>query len=393
VTLTLDRVSVWLPGRGIVLHDLTAELAGVVVVTGRTGTGSTTLLQALSGTLPPGTRTAGRISGPTPVVLDQPLTETTPAQRPARCAAIRAHSATGAVVVWAEHLLEEALPYADQVLELTSHGALLAPAENWSPRTVPAPPAWALSRALGLPRTTWGTPGPLPDVQLRAGRRRDHGEVLATAEPAQSRLDREVALRAGECMGIVSSDRDAALDTARRLVAVARGADTLAPLAVQPRGVPIGRVAAGWERRHGLATGSTLAAAGPLARLDPTRPAYLHSPGERAALTWALSTARPGPRLLVDPTRDLDPSGRRHVARALEDEVEALSVVVSDDVEVLTRACHRLLVVEQHHVVADGAPLAVLDRLEVQPQLSRLGVRALRVRDLVPATGLREVTR
>jgi hypothetical protein len=214
-------------------------------------------------------------------------------------------------------------------------------------------------------------------------------DLLTTAVPQLTRLDRPVALPATGCLGIVNVDRDREreIDLARRLTAIARGATSLTPLVTLPDAAPVRRIASTWERRHGLPAGRVLLAAAPLARLDPDRRVADHSTGETAALRWSLAVTAPGPRVLVDPARGLDPAGRRHVARWLQDDVSAPTFLVSTDVEVLSRACHRVLVVEGNAVVADGAPLAVLDRLPQRPQLARLGLRAVRVSSLLPAGG------
>lgn len=432
MTVTLDQLSVWLPGRGVVLSSVSAELSGVTLLVGRSGCGATTLLRALGGRLAAETRLGGSItldrvrlddlvedelaglvdvshlaelpdmplgpllegvepqlvsafgldisagrptagqraavrllralahSGSRLVLLDQPLVDLMPSHRPVACAAIRACAARGSTVVWAEHLIEEALPSADQVVELLGAGRLEAcPVAEWQPRTLPAPPAMALVRA--------ASPRPRP-----RRRRRETGDLVATADPEQSRLDRPVELRAGECLGVVStsSDRVREIDVARRLTAIARGEATLSPALSVPQAVPIGRIAASWERTHGAPAGAVASYVEPIAHLDPQRTPRQHSTGEVAALRWALALSRPGPRLLIDSSRGLDPAARRHLAQQLFADTSTVTVLVSGDLELLSGACHRVLVIDQGAVVADGAPLAVLDHLPHLPQLA-----------------------
>lgn len=406
--LTLDRLSLWLPGRGTVLSSISADLEGVTLVVGRSGAGATTLLRAVTGELEPGARTAGsillngtdlqrctadEIAGLEVAVFDQPLAALRPAERPAVIESIRSLADSGVVVLWAEHLVEEAVAAADRVVEIVSPTRVeVARTVEWNPRTVPAPPQVALARSLGLPRESWTDEVVLGrEVSgVYAGGdtpRHRAGDPLTTAAPELVRLDRPVELYDGECLGIVSvtGDRARELDVARRLVAVARGERTLAPVLTMPRSVPVGRLVSSWERARGVPTGSVDSRVAGLAVLAPTRPLRRHSTGEAAALAWGFATAAAGPRLLVDPTRGLDPAGRRHLAAILHDDPRAAAVLVSNDPELVSRACHRILLVSQEEIVADGAPLAIMDLLPARPVLARLGARALRVADLAPA--------
>ena len=60
--IVLDDVTVWLPGRGTVVNDVTFSLdAGTVTcLVGRRGSGATMLLRLLAGQLPAGARVQGR---------------------------------------------------------------------------------------------------------------------------------------------------------------------------------------------------------------------------------------------------------------------------------------------------------------------------------------------
>ena len=467
--LEIDRLSVWLPGRGTVLDDLSVETSGLTLVVGRSGSGATTLLHAASGRLPSGSRVRGRITlagtdllgstvdelaglvasshltalpdltvaevaprglalardfGLDPaarlsalqrsgraavrlvraltqatagvVLLDQPLQDLAPGLRQRACTAIRALADAGVEVLWAEHLLEDALAVADRVLELGGRRVGAVARDEWNPATLPAPPAMALARSLGLPRSVWADPSALlteADSSLPVQSRTSRPSMgLAAAAPAVTGLDREVVLRDGECVGVVGADRDRAIDLARRLAAVARGARSLEPLPVVPRTGPVGSLVARWERARGVAPGTVSSWVGPLARISGSRSLSAHSAGEATALHLALSFARPGARALVDPTRGLDPEGRRRVARLLYDDTTRPTFLVTDDVEVLTRACHRVLVVANGTLVADGAPLALVDHLPAHPQLVRMGLRRVRV-GAVGTGSLREVAR
>lgn len=476
MSLLLDEVSVWLPRRGQVFGPATLALDGVVLLVGRNGAGTTTLLRAVAGALTPGARVTGAVEldgvplagfthaeldgiidsshlddlpeqsvaalvrgvdpglvgdfgidpsarsaqlpsdqraalrllralgGPRRrvVLLDQPLTGLAPRMRETAQAAIRKLADDGVVVLWAEHLIEEALGVADHVVEVLRDQVMASTATAWSPRSIPAPPAMALARALDLPRGQWSTwsdghlASAVGDMLPRhATRRRHDGDLIATAQPAQTGLGTPIELRGGECIGVVSTsgDRHRERDVARRLVAVARGETTLASELALPRAESVDRIVAAWERRHRVDRGTVVAHAEPLARLDPRRSPLEHSSGERTALAWGLALARSGPRLLVGPTDGLDPAGRRHAARCLYDEQLESTVVVSSDIEFMSRACHRFLVLDGEEVVADGTPLAVMEHVPQRPQLVRLGIRALRAGDVATMSRRREVGR
>lgn len=471
MTLSIDRLSVWLPGRGTVLSNVSVTFDGVALVVGRNGSGTTTLLRAIGGLLPAGARVAGAISldgvslgrptgaelagvidtthltalaeGPVapllagtdpavvallgiqpaanvaelsdqeraalavvracaepaaPVVLfDQPLADVSPRHRPLVGALIRGLANAGTTVVWAEHHIEEALTHADVVAEIVSADSVrTSPPRKWRPRTLPAPPAMAAARILGLPHDEWIDPPTeaFADVVVGAGpssgprgsqhRRRDAADVVTTANPANARLDREIDLRAGECLGIVSTtfDRDREIDVARRLTAIAQGKRTLPTPVSAPRGVRLDRSIRAWERTRQLPPGIVGQHLDHFGPLDLRKTPLQLSSGEATRFDLALALTNPGPRLLIEPTRFLDPVRRRAVATTLFNDTVEATFLVSNDIEVFVRACHRVLVIDDDSIVADGTPHSVLDRLPHQPQLVRLGLRAVRVEAL-----------
>jgi energy-coupling factor transporter ATP-binding protein EcfA2 len=358
MTIQIDHLSVWLPGRGTVLADLSLELMGVTLVAGRSGRGASTLLAAIAGRLPAGARIAGDIRCEGEVLLlDQPAC--LPAER----------LDPDVTVVWADHRIECAADRASHVLELIPPERwTYQRAVNWIPQTLPAPPQVALARALGLPRESWWDSSVIK-YHLRdwlSSRPRPRGE-------------------AGACIGVVSleGDREAEVRCARTLC------ESLRPTLGVPTGVRLDRLIDAWERRHACTPGTVLEHVADIAMLDLTRSARDHSTGERAALAWGLARAGATPRLLVEPTLGLDAMGRRHIARSLHNSPRGTTVLLSSDIEVLTRACHRLVVISGSDIVADGAPLAALSHLPAQATLAQLGLRAVRVSDVVAETEAR----
>jgi ABC-type cobalamin/Fe3+-siderophores transport system ATPase subunit len=400
--LRTDGLSVWLPGRGTVLDgvDLVVPQGSVTLLAGRSGSGHSTLLKVLSGRLPPGAVTTGRVfvdghdatgftptelagavrfvgPGPLPAVLvrdlvdgvepalvadlglgtvlDRSTTEldgtvralvriayavagrgcrlllldqllgSLPAQERRRAArAVAARAARGATVLWAEHLIEHALPVADAVVETLPGGERpLVAAGNWAPRTIPAPPTMALARALGLPRRDWANLDAIRSHRLVRGAlpgtgspSRWHGDTLAVVAGEEIGLPgHEVEVHYGEPLGIATAHPGDGLDLAvasrlfRRVHPDRRV--LLARAATWQGTTRVGAVSRAWERRHGLPRGQIHDRTAALATLRPSAPLAQHSDGEVTALRWAMEFARTGPRLFVEPTAGLDPAGRR----------------------------------------------------------------------------------
>ncbi|MQW77205.1 hypothetical protein GHK92_15130 [Nocardioides sp. dk4132] len=462
MSVQVGGLSVWLPGRGLAVSEVSLEVEGLTLLTGVSGCGTTTVLRAIAGRLPAGALVRGDLPGrrepgalvealpgtelpdravhellgsrpdqelvaelgledllETPArsldasrraalgvawvtghpraevaLVDQPLSRLHATHRAAVSAALRRLADRGTHVLWAEHVLEDAVALADRVVELVPGGAIASAAQSWMPRTLPAPPQLALARALGLPREEWadlarlGTRREVASASPRtAARRSPVGELLVAAPTDRTGLPHEVRVHHLETLGVVAAagQEPRALDVARRLAALAGHGTRLPHPLVLPRGVPVGRIARLWAKRHATTAEGVLALAGRLVSLDPARTTTQHSDGERAALRWALSTLASGPNLLVHPDAGLDAGARRRLAGLLADEPRGTSVLLSRDPELLVRACHRLLVLGPGGQVADGTPVVVADRLPVAPVLRRAGARALRVRDVLGA--------
>ncbi|MCW5953091.1 MAG: ATP-binding cassette domain-containing protein [Propionibacteriaceae bacterium] len=368
------------------------------------------VLDRVPGELEPTARGAARIAlavrgrGHRLLLLDQVLAPLSPTHRPVAARAIAAAARRGATVVWAEHLIEHALPVANLVLESLPGGEFrLSARQDWAPRTIPAPPLMALARALGLPREHWldatrladhpAVLGALPGV---GGSRRWRGDTVAVIEGEQLGLPgHPVELRYGEPLGIVTSHPGDGreLGVARRILR-GLGRPARAPLAgtaTEAVGASVMETSRAWERRYRLPAGAVTERLAGKAELRPEAPLGQHSEGERAALRWALEAAKAGPRLFVEPTAGLDPAGRREWAAELADDATSVSVVVSSDIEFLVRACRRILVVDGEQVAGDGAPAAVLNQLPALPQLAELcAPRPItRVRECLAGLGLR----
>lgn len=94
------------------------------------------------------------------------------------------------------------------------------------------------------------------------------------------------------------------------------------------------------------------------------RPVNTLSGGERARVLLARALAVEAPVLLADePVAHLDPGHQLQVLALLRRRAEAgdAVVVVLHDLALAARHCHRVMVLDQGRVVADGPPVATLD--------------------------------
>lgn len=477
--LEISDFHCWVPGSGQVFSNLTLAAAkgSITALVGRSGSGGATLVRALSGTLPVGTRTSGtatldgqRIDGATPdelagrvlwisdtalpggtvadclriltggvsdaddlgladhlswrmtslpidlrlrlhcaallpefadgqpslVLVDRVLAAADSATRERFCALLRRQARAGSTVVWADHDLDAVWEHADMVAELDD-GRVVSSSrpEEWQPRTLPEPTLLTLARALQVPpadcrtpRSTLETLGefrislPLfPHRSSESAALTGTGTVIGA--DALGLTGQPIEVHARECVGIIHvGERPEAL--ARRLIGLLPAGDVVP--SQLPATLRLGAAASTWERRHHLGAGSVLA------HLPALRPRTLLgdlSPGELAAFRSALAAGPETPLWLSHPQAGLDPRDRHTLGEDLRRRPAGTRVVTSRDVEFLVRACHRLIVIDDNHVVADGSPGAVVDLLPTAPLVSRAvgSNRYLRLSDVLASVG------
>jgi energy-coupling factor transport system ATP-binding protein len=345
---------------------------------------------------------------PRVLVLDEPTSALDPTAAEEVLATVtRLVHDLGLTVVLAEHRLERVVQYADKVVYLAGDGTVADgnPAEMFA-RTSVAPPVVELGRLAG-----WS---PLP-LSVRDARRRAAGlrERLAGSEPApvspavgetllrgRGVLVRygdvsavrgvDLELRAGEVVALMgrngsgkSSLMWAIQGSGRRQAGTVEvdGRDPKALSASDARSlvglVPqtpsdllyLNTVDAELEQadRESEAGSGPVPARDLLDRLAPGVPGELDprdlSEGQRLSLVLAIQLrATPRVMLLDEPTRGLDYQAK-HELSAIVGMLAAdgcAIVIATHDVEFVATACHRVLVMAEGDLVADGPTAEVV---------------------------------
>ncbi|MEV8564448.1 ATP-binding cassette domain-containing protein [Streptomyces sp. NPDC051322] len=362
---------------------------------------------------------------PRVLVLDEPTSALDPAAAEEVLAVLqRLVHDLGTTVLMAEHRLERVVQYADQVILLPGPGeapVLGAPAEVMALSPV-FPPVVALGRLAG-----WD---PLP-LSVRDARRRAAGlrERLADAEPPPPNADAHavpnaapvaVATKLGLRRGRIDALRQISLsvrpgETVALMGRNGAGKSSLLGALVGMHEPTSGTVRVGGKvphrtgprdmiRRVGLvpqeprdllyadtvaaecATADTDAGAEPGSCralvgellpgvLDTTHPRDL-SEGQRLALALAIVlTGRPPLLLLDEPTRGLDYAAKSRlvgVLRGLARDGHAI-VLATHDVELAAELAHRVVVLADGEIVADGpTPEVVVSSPAFAPQVSKI---------------------
>jgi energy-coupling factor transport system ATP-binding protein len=368
------------------------------------------------------------------LVLDEPTSALDPTSAEDVLAAItRLVHDLGVTVVLAEHRLERVLPYADRVIYLAGNGTVadgrpddvlcradirppvveLGALAGWKPLPLSVRDARRSASRLReeLPAT--------PPVPCRPAARSDGaGQPAVTASGIVVRYGQLIAvraasltLRAGECtalMGRNGSGKSSLLWALQGSGSRAAGTVSVGVAAADPARLPPARA----RRLVGLVpqTPADLlyldtveaelaeadrdvrqnsdpglgAGAGParaiLDQIAPGIPAGSHprdlSAGQQLALVLAIQlTAAPAAILLDEPTRGLDYRAKASLIGVL-DRLAARGhavVVATHDVEFVTRACDRVVVMADGDIVTDGPAAAVLTASPTfAPQIAKI---------------------
>ena len=354
------------------------------------------------------------------LVLDEPTSALDPASAEDVLAAItRLVHDLGVTVVLAEHRLERVLPYADRVIYLAGDGTI----EHGRPADVLAqagirPPVVELGRLAGwepLPLSVRDARrlaprlrrrlASTPPVPCRTARTAQAGPPAMTARgivvrygPLAAVRGVSLTLRGGECTALMGRNgsgkssllwalQGAGTRTAGTVSVGAAGADPAGLRPARARHL-VGLVPqtpadllyldtvtaeldqadreAGQSPSDGILPGPATARA-ILDDIAPgirgsTHPRDL-SAGQQLALVLAIQlTAAPGVILLDEPTRGLDYRAKEGLIGVL-DRLAARGhavVVATHDVEFVTRACDRVVVLAEGEIITDGPAERVL---------------------------------
>jgi energy-coupling factor transport system ATP-binding protein len=363
------------------------------------------------------------------LVLDEPTSSLDPTSAEDVLAAItRLVHDLGVTVVLAEHRLERVLSYADQVIYLAGDGTagqgrpdeMLGRAQIRPPvvelgklagwRPLPLSVRDARRFAPGLRQKLPGTP-PLPSRPTRADQPSPPAltasGIVVRYGPLIAVRAASLALRGGECtalMGRNGSGKSSLLWALQGAGSRAAGSLSVGPAAADPARLPAARArrlvglvpqtptdllyldsvdAELAEADRDVADGSAVNAAPARDILDqiaPEIPREAHprdlSAGQQLALVLAIQlTAAPPVILLDEPTRGLDYRAKASLIRVLDqlaDRGHAV-LVASHDVEFVTRACDRVVVMAEGDIVTDGPAAMVLTASPTfAPQIAKI---------------------
>jgi energy-coupling factor transporter ATP-binding protein EcfA2 len=374
---------------------------------------------------------------PRVLVLDEPTSALDPTSAEDVLAAItRLVHDLGVTVVLAEHRLERVVQYADRVIYLTGEGTVEegGPADMLA-RAEVRPPIVELGKLAGwdplplsvrdarrlAPRLRRQLPDAPPIAARPAPGRPDPGRPAGIVEPGQPTLTARgivvrygsviavravgLTLRAGECTALMGRNGSgkssllwalqgtgsraagtvsagaAAADPARLSPARARRLVGLVPqtpadlLYLETVDAELAEADRDVRDGAGAATARDI-----LDEIAPGIPGDAHprdlSAGQQLALVLAIQlTAAPSVILLDEPTRGLDYQAKASLTGVLDllaDRGHAI-VVATHDVEFVTRACDRVVVMAEGEIVTDGPSAAVLTASPTfAPQIAKI---------------------
>ena len=318
-------------------------------------------------------------SGAPVLLLDQLLAPMTSKWRSRAAACVAQMARAGRIVVWAEHALDYALGAADSVVEIIDGHARQVTASLWSSTNLPPTPLQEIAARSGegvftspeqaharLAATAL-TAVPSPQLQ------QPKGPVLARVDPAALRLSGGlIDVRAGQVLGIVAHGPVQAHRAARRLAAT-----------VRPRGVndhllhallrqtSVQRACDMVDRRADRPIGESMELANEVLGPVGARRGVEHSEGQQRLLADVLACAGGKVVLWVDPGWAVDAASGDHLVQVVRRRGASV-IMASRDVDLVARWCDRVLVVDEHEVVADGRPGSVVADLPYPPQVAQM---------------------
>ena len=364
---------------------------------------------------------------PVILVLDEPTSQLDPkSAEDVLNALVRLNQDLGLTVILAEHRLERVLAYADRMVYVMAQGSGVLVDE---PRRVleqidAAPPLVRLGKHLGwspLPLTIKeglrfsraASPVPRAQAARRPQADAEAAPYLSLRDVAFSYGDRSVLkqmtleVRPGEIVALMGRNGAGKTTLLKCLVGLVKpahgqirvaGADTramdtaaicrnVAYLPQDPNALlfadSVAEELAITLRNHGRdasqpAARTQIAQTLSRLRLADKAAAYPRdlSVGERQRVALgAVTVTQPGALLLDEPTRGLDYTAKAALVQMIQEwsEAGAAVVVVTHDVELAASLAHRVVLMSQGEIIADGAPAQVLGASPLfAPQVARL---------------------
>lgn len=367
---------------------------------------------------------AGAIAAsPSLLVLDEPTSQLDPQGADDVLGALtRLNNELGTTIVVAEHRLERAAPLADRAILVRASSihadgspaevlsmyegaptvALLGQALGWTPLPLTVKAALACARdsnreAPGIPSAASST----------ARIDTTTGEAIVTATKLTVRFDGRTALNdtsitlhEGEIVALLGRNGSGKSTLLRTLAGLQRAhtgaVNTTSRVAYVPQD-PSSLFSASTvrnevvetlrllNRRHDLVSADAW-----LERLSLTDLAHRHprslSGGERQRLAIAVVAVGGAPVLLLDePTRGMDAPSRSALEHAIVEHSTdgGVTVLATHDVELAARVAHRVIVIGDGEIVADGDARTVLAGSLFAPQVLRVLPPLLTVREAI----------
>ncbi|MGK2351284.1 ATP-binding cassette domain-containing protein [Cutibacterium sp. V947] len=330
------------------------------------------------------------------LLLDQVLAPMTSMWRSRAASCIARVARAGRIVVWAEHALEHALGVADSVVEIVDGHVQQTAAPSWSSSQLPPTPLQQIAARSGEQFFT--DPAQARDLLAAeavtamscAHPQQSEGPILARVDPAGLRLSgRLVDVRAGQVLGVVSHDPVQAHRVARRLAATVNPSgpgDRL--LRTLLRQTSVRRACELVDRRSDRSVGASMELADEVLGPVGARRGVEHAEGQQRLLADVLACAGGEVVLWIDPGWAVDAASGDRLVKAVRQRGAAV-IMACRDVDLVARWCDRVLVVDEHEVVADGRPGSVVDDLPCPPQVAQVfpGCHVVRATDLTLVPG------
>ena len=142
------------------------------------------------------------------------------------------------------------------------------------------------------------------------------------------------------------------------------------------------------DRRSDRSVGASMELADEVLGPVGARRGVEHGEGQQRLLADVLACAGGEVVLWIDPGWAVDAASGDRLVKAVRQRGAAV-IMACRDVDLVARWCDRVLVVDEHEVVADGRPGSVVDDLPCPPQVAQVfpGCHVVRATDLTLVPG------